>query len=163
MMAELHDLHRVPEETVGAWARHIAANMRDQDREEVKASSGLDPRTAVALSILMSTRAFAVTDRGGVPVCLLGVAPHPLPGVGVAWLLGTDGLLKEALQIARGSRPLLEALHEDFDLLWNYVDERNTVSKRWLRWMGFLPLGVKETVSGHPFRIFARSRPCATQ
>lgn len=156
-MTQVHDLHRVPEETVGAWARHVAENLREQDRAEVEASSGMDPKASVALSILMSSRAFAVLDREGVPVCLFGVAPHPLPGVGVAWLLGTDGLLKEALPIARGSRQYLAELHQEFPLLWNYVDERNTLSIRWLRWMGFEALSAKEAVSGHRFRIFARN------
>lgn len=156
-MISVHDLHRVPAETVGAWTRHVADHLREQDRNEVAASSGLNPRGSVALSILMSSRAFAVCDREGVPVCLFGAAPHPLPGVGVAWLLGTDGLLTEALPIARASKPYLKELHEQFPLLWNYVDERNTVSIRWLRWMGFKAHSVKETVSGHLFRIFART------
>jgi hypothetical protein len=106
---------------------------------------------------MMSARAFAVLDRQDVPVCLFGAAPHPLPGVGVAWLLGTDGLFREALPIARASKQRLEELQQQFPLLWNYVDERNTVSIRWLRWMGFKAHSVKETVSGHPFRIFART------
>lgn len=156
-MISVHDLHRVPSETMGAWARHVAENLRDQDAAEVEASSGSDPRSAVALSILMSARAWAVLDRDGVPVCLFGAAPHPLPGVGVAWLLGTDGLYTEALPIARGSKQYVEELHRQFPLLWNYVDERNTLSVRWLRWMGFKAHGVKETASGHPFRIFART------
>ena len=156
-MISVHDLHRVPAETVGAWARHVALNLRDQDRDEVAAAHGGDPRSSVALSILMSARAFAVLDRQGVPVCLFGAAPHPLPGVGVAWLLGTDGILPEALPIARASKPYLDELHQRFPLLWNYVDERNTLSIRWLRWMGFKALGVKQTASGHPFRIFARN------
>lgn len=156
-MTSTHDLHRVPPETVAAWAKHVADNLREQDRAEVEATSGLNPRSSVALSIMMSAQAFAVLDRQGVPVCLLGAAPHPLPGVGVAWLLGTDGLLSEALPIARGSKPLLAELHEQFPLLWNYVDERNTVSIRWLRWMGFKAYSSIETASGHPFRIFART------
>lgn len=155
-MISVHDLHRVPTDTVGAWARHVALHLRDQDRDEVAASSGSDPRSAVALSIMMSSRAFAVLDDD-VPVCLFGAAPHPLPGVGVAWLLGTEGLYPNALKIARGSRRYLDELHQQYNLLWNYVDERNTVSVRWLRWMGFKALSLKQTASGHPFRIFART------
>jgi hypothetical protein len=156
-MISVHDLHRVPPETVGAWARHIAEHLRDGDRVEVEASSGSDPRSAVALSILMSSRAYAVLDRNDVPVCLYGVSPHPLPGVGVVWLLGTDGLYDEALPIARVSKAHVAELQQQYPLLWNYVDERNTLSIRWLRWMGFKAHGVKQTASGHPFRIFART------
>lgn len=156
-MIAVHDLHRVPPETVGAWARHVAANLRQQDRDEIEASSGMDPRSSVALSILMSAKAYAVLDRDGEPVCLFGAAPHPLPGVGVGWLLGTDGLLREALPIARQSRSYMDEVQREYPLLWNYVDERNTVSIRWLQWAGFKLYGEKLSTDGHRFRIFART------
>lgn len=156
-MIEVHDLRHVPADTVGAWARHLAENLREQDREEVAASSGMDPKASVALSLLLSKRAYAILGRDGDPVAIFGAAPHPLPGVGVVWMLGTDGILTEAHSIARQTRRYMNELQQEFPVLWNYVDERNTVSMRWLKWAGYSLHGERVTPAGHRFRIFARS------
>lgn len=156
-MITVHDLHRVSPDTVGSWARHVAENLRDQDREEVAASSGMAPQSAVAASLMMSTLSYAILDRDNVPVALFGATPHPLPGVGVAWMLGTDGILREALSIARQTKDYMDRLSAAYPLLWNYIDERNTVSMRWLKWGGFTLHGHRYTDEGHAFRIFART------
>lgn len=156
-MITVHDLHRVSPDAVGAWARHVAENLRDADREEVDASSGMSPQSAVAVSLMMSTQSYAILDRDEVPVALFGATPHPLPGVGVAWFLGTDGLLREAHSIARQSKDYMDRLSAEYPLLWNYVDERNAVSIRWLKWGGFTLHGTRYTDEGHAFRIFART------
>ncbi|WP_455153310.1 hypothetical protein [Bradyrhizobium cenepequi] len=46
-----------------------------------------------------------------------------------------------------------DQLLERYPILRNFVDDRNTVSIRWLRWLGF-KLHDPVVIGGHVFRIF---------
>lgn len=153
-MITVHDLRHVEPDVVGAWADHISKNLRQADLDEIEAmGSGPD---ALHLSVALSSHGYAVMDRAGEPIAMFGAAPHPLPGVGVAWMLGTDGIRREAHGIARQTGAYFDTLNSAYSVLWNYIDARNTVSLRWLRWGGFELLRDVE-IGGHQFHIFARS------
>lgn len=156
-MIQVHDLRCVPADTAGSWADHIALHMRESDRIEVADTSGLSPHDAIHESLRLSTTAYAVeSDRNGI-IAMFGAAPHPLPGVGIAWMLGTDGILLDPLVIARRTRTYIKELHRDYWLLWNFIDGRNAVSMRWLRWSGFELLGEHTGKAGQPLFTFART------
>ncbi|HEY0623177.1 hypothetical protein [Sphingomonas sp.] len=140
------------------WIEHLAANMRKQDLDEIAASSDLAPLDALTASLGASSHAYAVIGRGGDPVAMFGAAPHPLPGVGVVWMLGTDGITREAYGIARRTRRYFDELNASYWMLWNFIDDRNTVSMRWLRWGGFRLLAShpEHGPQRRPFHTFAR-------
>lgn len=157
-MIHVHDLRLVSPDQAEAWLEHIAAHLREQDCDEVRASSALDPREALFTSVGLSSHGYVIVGRDGDPVAAFGAAPHPLPGVGVAWLLGTDGIRREALSIARETPRYVEELQRHYLLLWNYVDARNSVSMRWLQWGGFKLLEEHRLgPESHRFFTFARS------
>jgi hypothetical protein len=135
----------------------IADNLRASDRAEVAAMSGLEPLNALVASWMLSTHAYLVLGSDGVPVAAFGAAPHHLPGVGVVWMLGTDGIEAEARAIARQTRKYFDDLNAAYGLLFNYIDNRNTTSIRWLKWGGFRVLGPAPQQSGLDFSIFART------
>jgi len=116
----------------------IAANMRAADAQEVWAASRESPLAALEDSYQKSS--FAYTGLvGGEPVGMFGVGDvNILAGVGAPWLLGTDGMMKipKRLFLER-SRLMVEGWRARYRLLSNYVDGRNTVSIRWLKWLGF--------------------------
>lgn len=155
-MITVHDLRHVEPDTVEAWADHIAQNMRDQDRAEVETSSAIPPRDALAVSLAISSHGYAVLESDGSPCAFFGAAPSALPEIGVVWMLGTDGIRREARGIARRTRHYFNTLNAAYPVLWNYIDSRNTVSLRWLRWGGFELLKDVE-IGGHQFHIFART------
>lgn len=153
-MIQVHDLRHVEPDMVRTWADHIAAHMRQQDLDEIEAmGSGAD---ALHLSIQLSSHGYCIMDRDGKPCAMFGAAPHPLPGVGVVWMLGTDGIRREAVGISRRTRRYFNELNTAYPVLWNYIDARNTVSLRWLRWGGFKLLSDVD-INGHPFHLFART------
>lgn len=155
-MIEVHDLRRVSPDVVGSWADHISNNLRRCDLDEIEAMASVSPEEALSTSVALSSHGFAVMDEAGEPVAMFGAAPHPLPGVGIVWMLGTDGIAREAHAIARATRTYFDELNAAYSILWNYIDARNIASMRWLRWGGFRLLG--ETKFGpHPFHIFART------
>jgi hypothetical protein len=122
-------------------ARHhlgpIAGAMRDADREEVKAASGLSPEVALAMSFEVSTRCWTALD-GDTPFIMFGVAPFPgLANTGSPWLLGTPHIVEHPAFFLRNSRPIVSQMLDEYTTLINYVDCRNRLSVRWLQWCGF--------------------------
>lgn len=155
-MITVHDLRHVEPDTAEAWSDYIAEHMRGQDRAEIEAMSALPPREALMVSIAISSHCFVVLGSEGKPCAIFGAAPSALPEVGVVWMLGTDGVRREAYSIARQTRHYFNLLNSAYSVLWNYIDARNTVSKRWLRWGGFELLRDVD-FNGHGFHIFART------
>jgi hypothetical protein len=71
-------------------------------------------------------------------------------------MLGSDAIQAEALGIARRTRRYFDELNEPYPILWNYIDDRNKVSMKWLEWGGFKLLAPAD-FGGHLFHIFART------
>lgn len=158
-MIQVHDLRRVSADTAGAWADHIGANMRHSDILEVQASSGLTPIEAIRQSVSLSSIAFCVESDTHGPCAIFGAAPGGLPGLGIVWMLGTDGIRKEGYSIAKKTRRYFDELNREYPVLWNYIDGRNSLSMRWLRWGGFELLceHPEHGPQGLPFYTFART------
>ena len=133
----------------------MAPRIRQADRDEVAAASGMDAGEALLIALMDSTRcdAWLVNDQ---PVAMAGVVPHPLyPTVGVIWMLATDEAERYPKHLVRGNREYVRSLLDDFHIVTNFVDNRNTKAQRWLQWLGFTlgapqPFGVAQL----PFRPF---------
>ncbi len=113
----------------------IAENIREDDRREILAFSGGTPLDAMVQGYGFSDKPRTVLV-GDTPVAMFGSGIVE-PRVGAVWLLGTDGIHDISRQFLRESKKWLEELHDNYDLLFNYVDERNTVHIKWLKWLGF--------------------------
>ena len=158
-MIQVHDLRRVSPDTAGAWADYIGANMRQSDIDEVRASSAITSTEAMHFSLSLSTIAFCVESDTQGPCAMFGAAPGGLPGLGVVWMLGTEGIRKEGYSIAKQTRRYFDELNREYPVLWNYIDGRNSLSMRWLRWGGFELLAEhpEHGPEGRPFFTFART------
>ena len=114
----------------------IAARMREADRRELWASSLSTPEDALARSLEHSAMAWTA-EIDGEPEIMFGVAPMSLLGHnGSAWLLATPELVKIARFFVVKSRIYVRRMLEVFPVVINFVDQRNAVSLRWLRWLG---------------------------
>lgn len=129
--------------------------MRRADVDEVAATGGYSPADALRLSLDRSVIAKTALFDGR-PEIMFGVGDLCiLTRTGSPWLLGTDAVSHNRRTFLRQSMRWRAKLLERYDVLTNIVDERNIVSIRWLRWLGFafsgpLPLGK----DGQMFRIF---------
>lgn len=138
-MIRVIDTRTLPQETTEEALRLIAENLRSADLAEVRATLGsrVDPIEAVLESWQVSTHVWLILDRTGLPVSAFGVAPHPVAGVGIAWMIGTEGMLAEAFHIARQTPRYLADMLAAYPVLWANVDARNEMSMRWLEWSKF--------------------------
>lgn len=138
-MILFHDLAVTSDEQTYDWLEHIAANLRDGDRDEMIATNPLltvadpDPLLLLTMSVMQSESAWIITDDGE-PITVFGCAPG-----GIVWMMGTPGMWKPkaARAIAKATALYVEELHTRWPRLWNWVDARNIQSARWLKWSGF--------------------------
>ena len=108
----------------------IVPHLRKADLDEIKLLSGLPPDTAVAYSVAASERGFAVFCDGEL-CAVFGVSG------GVIWLVGSDTISEHPIAFYRLSRPFFLNLRKGYKRLENFVDARNFLSLRWLKWLGF--------------------------
>lgn len=133
----------LPEDTVREALELISEGLRTADRDELRATIGdEDPFWALFESWDASTMSWLILDRTGLPIGIFGVAPHMTPGVGIAWLMGSDGIEREAVAVARQTPHFVEEMGKLYPVLWANVDARNELSMRWLEWADFKPADV---------------------
>lgn len=132
--------------------QYLAENMRKEDADEVKASSGLQPLPALQASILFSSQVWIGDEGDGTPFVIWGVNKQ-----GVIWMLGTESIAKYAIPFLRNSKSLLKEAHKHSPILFNKSDCRNEVHHKWLRWMGFKFINKSNHgVEQRPFYEFVR-------
>lgn len=112
----------------------MSKGLRDQDAKELEAL-GVDPRPSLEHGLKHSTECLTVVVDSS-PCAMFGVVPHE-GRFGIIWLLGTDDLFKVSRRFLRESKHWLEHITKNYDLVGNVVHRGNTVSIRWLSWLGF--------------------------
>jgi hypothetical protein len=114
----------------------IVPYLRQADVDELRDGFGVSPAWGVAYSIAGSRPGFtALAD--GKPAVLFGVGPTLEKGAGVPWLVATPEIERHPVTFYRASRRIFPKLAERYERLVNWVDARNTLSLRWLAWLGF--------------------------
>ena len=134
----------------------IASDMRSADIAEVKASTGFDPEKAISNGLKAGLAEVACLPDG-TPVAIWGVVTVA-SGVGGIWMLATNQFKLLHRQFLRECREGIERLGQDYQLLFNFTDARNTVHHRWIRWAGFTIIKRHEEfgVEKRPFLEFVR-------
>jgi hypothetical protein len=116
---------------------YIAANIREADRQEIFDMSLMKPQEALEKSLQMSLLCWTGLVNG-IPVCMFGVSEASmLFKMGRPWLIGTNDIDKCAMVFLRRNKRMIKAMLDCFDRLENYVEETNTRSIEWLKWLNF--------------------------
>lgn len=137
--------------------QYIADNMRQADIDEVTAASNVTPLQAIEGGVEVSSFSSVAVIDGDV-VAIMGVVKNStLTDNGIPWLLGTDNIVKHRREFLDASPSVLEAMTDVCPNLVNHVYVKNTVSIRWLKWLGFKieeakPFGVNGELF-HKFTI----------
>lgn len=139
----------------------VTKNMRHADRQECRAAAGMSPELALFLSVETSSEAYTLVSPDGEPVGVCGLSPGNTERDRLVWMLATDGLLQHSRLFLRESRVWVDS-HARRYVLWNYVDARNTVHIRWLKWLGATFHGAKTSpYTGTPLLHFTKVNKCA--
>lgn len=121
--------------------------------------SGHEPVVPLSHGVQFSDLPISIMDKDGSTLGMFGaVSMGKDPCIGVVWMLCSSKILKHRRRFAKESRLWIQAMHRRYDLLWNVVDERNTVHIRWLQWCGFTFIKRYEAlgVEQRPFLEFVR-------
>lgn len=114
----------------------IAQDMRQADIDEVFASSGRSPARALEYALDHSTECFTIVSyTSHLPLAMFGYRTEGL--CSIVWMLGSNELYKYRMDFLRKSRKWCDYLQEQSPILYNLIDQRNTVHIRWLEWLGF--------------------------
>ena len=107
----------------------MASNLRQEDLREAVEGHGIQPTIDIPLG---SLRGFSVhfTVPDGRIAGLAGIEDD-----GRVWMLCTPAILDFPLTFAREAKRFIESRTER--VLWNYVDKRNTVHIKLLKFLGF--------------------------
>lgn len=136
--------------------REIAPLMRSQDAKEVFYSNGLNPLRALQESYRVSQICNTVIHKDGSAVGMFGLSINDV--FASPWLLGTDKLTEVPKQFIPQAQEWVEDMNDKYPLLINFVHAENTVSKRWLKSLGFefIKLDKEYGAGKQPFYQFVR-------
>jgi hypothetical protein len=135
----------------------LSTNLRKEDEEEIKAYANIKPKDALILGVRQSKIPLAVYDKEGKIVFLCGVR-NINNHLGQVWLLASPELETISISCLRNCRQVADLYTKDHKLLFNYVDERNKLHIRWLKWCGFTFINKIEKFGfeQRPFLEFVR-------
>lgn len=116
---------------------YVGEHMRQADREEGRAATGIPAQSALHLTVLGSKMTLAgLAD--GIPVCVFGLGHASIISeIARPWLVGTDEIEHYQFAFLRHNKAIVHGWAADHYLLENWVDARHEASIRWLRWLGF--------------------------
>ena len=131
-------------------AELLAPRLRAADRQEIAAASGEHPLTALHHGFSLSEPAFTIEGPDGL-AGMFGVVPSGQ--IGVPWLLGSDDIRKHRREFLERAPLWFKAVSCTYAHLANWIDERNELHIRWIRWLGFSITG-RDPHFGHEGRPF---------
>lgn len=137
------------------------AALRPEDARECHAQRGVNFFREIREQFNVKEEPWYAGLAGGELLCIFGVGGRPttLSGTACVWMLATENLEKRARPFARHSREVVRVLISQNSYLFNFVDERNVLAVRWLRWLGFTVLeAVQYGVKGERFHPFYMER-----
>lgn len=129
-------------------------DLRPDDFNEVTTMTREHPLKPVVRGFRNSKMCRSVIKDGNF-IAMYGVCPTESHMVGSPFLLGTNRFLEIALPFARQCKSRVKEMQDLYPILWNFIDSRNTVHLRWLKWCGFKIINKKK-IEGIDFYEFIK-------
>ena len=116
--------------------KYLAPRLRRTDKEEILAGIGATPYYALLTGYLNCDIVFTIVNYKNEPVAIFGITDVG-NNVGAIWLLATDKLKDIQFPFLRENKKVIDFLNTKYKILWNFVDCRNQLHIKWLKWCGF--------------------------
>lgn len=134
-------------------AARLAPIMRAEDQIELRALD-MTPVEALTHSVNGSFIAEAAVFPDGRVLAMWGACAAALTdSKAYLWMLGSRDIPNNKKVLLRGSRSFVAHMHRTHALLECMVDNRYKQAVRWVRWMGFEPVGSFD-VTDTRFTVF---------
>lgn len=145
--ASLRDIHEVH------------GRLRAADKRELEDITGRAALVSLQLSLLCGEPCLALSSTTGERLAILSAIRTGASSAALA-LSGTARIEDHSSAFLRGSREVLDRLHDSYDLLFNVCDSRNETHLRWLGWLGFREIRTIPSYghAGIPVVEFAKLR-----
>jgi len=117
------------------WPEVLRLDLRQSDKDELKAITGLEPKEALKASLEASTSTLVLVHDGKVEA--VGGVTDSRKGFGIPWFLATDKFSEYRFTFVKAATVVVEAMLEMYHSLFNVVDSRNEDAIKLLRWLGF--------------------------
>ena len=134
-------------------AAYLSLHLRYEDKREVE-TLGHSVDKALALAFGASQICRSIVDNKGIVVGMYGVVPLT-EKTGQVWMLGSEGLVKIKTAFLKQSRSEVNGMNSVFPHLCNFIDSRNEVHLKWIKWCGFKIIGEK-VINNVKFYEFCR-------
>jgi len=125
--------------------------IREADQSECYAAIGASAESGLLQSFAHTSEGMrwaVVSERE--TIAIFGCAATAiLSQTGIPWMVGTDRVAEFPISFARGGRRYVREMLTRFSYLENWVDVRNELSIKWLKWCGFhfddpIPYGYEQ-------------------
>lgn len=122
---------------------YLAPLLREEDKEEIRAASGLEPIDALAYGLVAGAPALTLVAPDGEPCGACGANPQA-PDVGYVWMVATPALLDHSRVFLRQCRSVIRDMNNIYPVLYSFMDARNEVHRKWVEWCGFTIIATHE-------------------
>ena len=139
----------------------LAPKMRQSDKQEIWSAGRFTPTSGLHMSLEISGEHAYTLKLDEEVVGIFGVAPcREQPDVGIVWLMGADNMTTNKKGFYKVSQEYLKKFLEMYKTVFNYVDDRNVSSSKWLESLGFKNLGTepKFGMDEIPFNLYVKER-----
>lgn len=139
----------------------LAPKMRESDKQEIWSAGRFTPTSGLHMSLKISGEHAYTLKLDEEVVGIFGVAPcREQPDVGIVWLMGADNMTTNKKGFYKVSQEYLKKFLEMYKTVFNYVDDRNVSSSKWLESLGFKNLGTepKFGMDEIPFNLYVKER-----
>lgn len=126
-------IYRTPTE---ADIKYLTENLRREDRRELTGLTGYDVEAEIRHCIRMSEYCWACA-LGDKTLAAFGViCVNPIERHGIVWMLASEEAAKHKIYTGKWTRKGIDAFRKDWAYLYNWVDEGNEETIKWLKWIG---------------------------
>lgn len=123
----------------------LGPNLREEDKYEAEAGMRMDTASALGFGINVSTPCYTFLNFEGEPEGIFGVVPYAEDGEGIrigrVWMMAGKNIREHPITFLKRCKPWLNKFYEEYDILFNWVNSKNTERIKWLEWMGFILTG----------------------
>jgi hypothetical protein len=132
---ELMNLHEKP--TTQADINSLIENIREEDRREIISKTGSEDIKKTLVNGWLISDYCNSFFKDDVLIGIYGVVAAEKKEIGSPFMLLTKEIKSTPIGFLKHCREKVSDMEKRYSILFNYIDSRNDLHLRWLKWLGF--------------------------